>query len=332
MPEEGHVLSQLRKAAPRRAEFLHRLRRGPGLENDFLKALKDAHVDVDPDITVIIDRDALPEKLADEQIPDMQTQLDAARERYLRLIPADADAWTAARIVHDEMVRSISLDKSERRPHGGDIYGALVENTAVCLGYACAFSYIMTEWERRCADESPAVSGGVNSYRVVESDDHAWNDARLSDGDDRMIDVTWDDTDWTDAYGEPYVLYNYFGLTREEIETIDSHEISGQNQPSAHDGVPGQYGSYHRHEGYYLTSFDLSAVASVLAGQYSAGKNVLTVRFERQEDYARIKTWTDSGAREGRDILSQIGYTGAYLYTWMDGGRIFNILLNCPET
>ena len=267
-----------------------------------------------------------------DRIPAMQAQVDAARERYLSLIPAGADPWTAARIVHDEMVRSITYDQTKSLPHCHDIYGALVENTAVCQGYAYAFSYIMSEWLLRSGSRSPLVTEDANFYRAYISEDHAWNDSWITDAGDGMIDVTWDDPDMTDAYGEPYILYVYFGLTGEEIEAVDHHEFAGTNRPPITDFFLGEYGNYYKHEGCYLSSFDLNAITSVFAGQYGAGKNVLSVRFETQEDYDRIKTWIDSNPQEGQDVLSQIGYYGRSAYLAKDECRVFNILLNFPET
>lgn len=268
-----------------------------------------------------------------ERVPAMQAEVDAARERYLSLIPAGADGWTASKIVHDEMTRCITYDQSESRTHCHDIYGALVENTAVCQGYAYAFSYIMSEWLQRSGNKSPLIGDNVNLFPAFVSEDHSWNNSLIAGGSDTMIDVTWDDPDLTDAYGEPYILYGYFGLTAEETEAISHHKITGINQPSIPGFYLGEYGNYHKHEGYYLSSFDLNAIASIFVSQYNAGSNVLTVRFEDQEDYDRIKAWNDSNAQEGMDMITQaVGYYGVFAYYLMDETRTFNILLNYPNT
>lgn len=267
-----------------------------------------------------------------DRVPAMQAEVDAARERYLNLIPAGSDGWTAARIVHDELVRRVTYDHSLSGGHIYDIYGALVEGSAVCQGYAYAFSYVMTEWNRRCGNAAH-LTGNVNSCYVIISEDHAWNSAWfLTGGNDTMVDVTWDDPDLTDAYGEPYILYNYFGLTEEEIEATSHHEIEGINSTPISEFFEGEDGNYHKHEGCYLSSFDLNAIASIFSSQYNAGKNVLTVRFQRQEDYDRIMTWCDGSTQELNDILARIGCFGSCAFLPMDEGRTFNILLNYPET
>lgn len=387
--------------------------------NDFLKALKADHLAVDADTRVIVDGRALPEKFADEQIPDMQTQLDdairdmaehilvvsfdelisfdtmgqafaypyfwidadgisvsdlqwvswegemtafryytleynvdadgrdamqsqidAAVEQYMALIPTDADEWQAAKIVHDEMVRRITYDQSMSRTHRADIYGGLVENSAVCSGYTYTFSYLMHAWDER-AGRKPYQSDsdywqenfGTNCYPAVMSEDHGWNLIYSVQTPDGNLDVTWDDLDVTDKYGQPYILYNYFGLTSSEISLVDSHIRSGSRLfTMATGGADGETFNYHKHEGYYLTAFDLDAITSAFARQYAAGSNVLTVRFADQADFARIKAWAGTNAQECYQVLASIGYSGTYASTSADELLTFNILLDYPDT
>ena len=123
-----------------------------------------------------------------EEIPEMQAEIDETAEEILSKIPSGADQWEAARIIHDELCRRVTYDQSLKGEHIRDIYGALVEGSAVCVGYAYAFDYLMEK----------AVSD--SSCGTLESDDrtHAWNLVRFQEGDDDyalFLDVTWDDTD-----------------------------------------------------------------------------------------------------------------------------------------
>ena len=261
-----------------------------------------------------------------DEIARMQTEIDAAREEYLRLIPAGADAWDAAKTVHDELVRRVTYDKTLNGTHCHDIYGALVENSAVCQGYAYAFSYVMREWTIRTGQQ---YYQGANYYPVVVSEDHAWNTIGALTNDTNM-DVTWDDLDLTDVNGEPYILYSFFGLTTDEIRKVDSHEVVGNNQNDSSGIQNPQPFNYHRHEGYCFSSFDVDAIVSAFRKQYRAGSNVLTVKFEKQADYDRVITWTNGNEQELWDILTRCGYTGAYYYWTQDELLTISVGLNAP--
>ena len=90
--------------------------------------------------------------------------------------------------VHNYLIDSINYDSS-----GADlelshtIYGALINKSAVCDGYAKAFKYILDSVGISCVE----VCGiAQNSSGATES--HAWNDVLL-DGKWYAVDTTWDD-------------------------------------------------------------------------------------------------------------------------------------------
>lgn len=260
-----------------------------------------------------------------ENMAEMQSQIDVAVDSYLRLIPANADKWHAVKIIHDELVRRVAYDHSLSETHAHDIYGALVENSAVCQGYTYAFSYLMMRWNEKTGVQA---NGGYNYYPCVVTDNHGWNNINELTYESN-IDVTWDDPDLYDKYGNPYILYNYFGLTTDEIKQIDDHAEVKREGGQLEIPNPETY-NYHKHEGYYLYSFDLNAITAVLSEQYRTGTNVLTVRFENQSDFDRIMTWTNSGADECHKALQQIGYNvkEGLGYLPNETLKTFNILLN----
>lgn len=249
-----------------------------------------------------------------DQRAAMQAEIDAAAAEYMRLIPASADRWDASKIVHDELIRRVTYDHSLSGEHIYDIYGPLVQGSSVCQGYAYAFSYLMNRWETMTGK---LAFEGCNSYPVAaQSGTHGWN--IISGAPDSNLDVTWDDPDTYDRYGNPYILYNYFGLSKTEIETVDSHTADGFNRAFdllPHDGK--ESFNYHKHEGYYLNEFDLNRITSIFAQQFNSGSNILTVKFENQADYERVLLWKDSNRQELYDILLRIGYNDwYYLFTW----------------
>ena len=192
-----------------------------------------------------------------------------------------------------------------------------MQGSSVCQGYAYAFSYLMKHWTEMTGRD---YVQGYNLYPTVVSDTHAWNIIRAASTNDANMDVTWDDPDVSDRYGNPYILYDFFGLSTNEIELIDAHAVAGSNQLTDSSGAFGSSFNYHKHEGYYLNEFNLDKLAAVLAEQYDSGTNVLTVRFEYQADFEQM-------ADNLSYILSRIGYSDYCTYTWRDELLTFNILL-----
>ena len=68
-------------------------------------------------------------------------------------------------------------------------YGALVEGSTVCYGYASAFKLLCDRLDLPCWSVG-GTSEGVG---------HQWNIVCL-DGENYIVDCTWDDTTGTDDY------------------------------------------------------------------------------------------------------------------------------------
>ncbi len=91
------------------------------------------------------------------------------------------------KMVHDYLVDNLEYDTSISRPNIYNIYGALVNKTCVCEGYARSFKYLMDELKIPCV---MIMGEGTNSNGQTEN--HAWNYVQLS-GKWYAIDATWDD-------------------------------------------------------------------------------------------------------------------------------------------
>lgn len=241
--------------------------------------------------------------LSDEEIQEMKDRIDVAADDILSCIPAGADLWQKCRVIHDELVKRTEYDHAVS-DHCGDLYGALVNHTAVCEGYALAFQYVLNRAGERC---DVVVS---DWDRNPESTAHAWNQI-YAPTDEQYIDVTWDDTDYTDGNGEAIITYDYFGLTAEEIAAIDSHAFAahipaGIDSPMAF--------NYYRHEGYLLSSYDVWSTAELLQRQYEEGSSYLTVRFADQQAWQQANAGLFDGG-EMDIVLDQLGYYGSYWYS-----------------
>lgn len=89
--------------------------------------------------------------------------------------------------VHDYLVDNIEYDVTMSKINAYNIYGALIEKTVVCKGYAETFKYILDGMGIPCI----VLSGtGIDSNGKMES--HAWNYVKIN-GVWYAVDVTWDD-------------------------------------------------------------------------------------------------------------------------------------------
>lgn len=89
--------------------------------------------------------------------------------------------------VHDYLIDNMEYDKQDGE-NRSNIYGALVDQKAICEGYADTFKYLMDKLQIPCV----IVCGdaiGDNS----DTEFHAWNYVQMENGSWYAVDVTWDD-------------------------------------------------------------------------------------------------------------------------------------------
>ena len=111
-------------------------------------------------------------------------------------------------------------------------YGALVNHTAVCLGYAATFQLLMDMAGVECI----TVVGASDSSR----EDHGWNMVRLN-GNWYCVDVTWDanyrEYGYTWGREREWVFFN---ITSDEMASSD-HQWDYANVPEAITWGNGRY-------------------------------------------------------------------------------------------
>lgn len=114
--------------------------------------------------------------LTDEERDEAAAQ--AAQEAIAACIDEDMTDLEKLTALHDWVCLNVDYGATLR---SGTVYGALVEGTAVCTGYAGAYAYLA------------ALVGldGVDTYSAAI--DHAWILATLDDGQRYFSDTTWDD-------------------------------------------------------------------------------------------------------------------------------------------
>lgn len=147
------------------------------------------------------------------QIKSRRESLKTATEIVLKDIDPSWDDKEKALAIHDYLGQSITYDFT---PNDQTPYGALVEKRCVCNGYATSYEMLMDFL-------------GIQTIRVVsEPMNHAWNMIKL-DGDWYHVDNTWDDVNINDL-ADPYVSYNYFLRTDDEMQRDDLRHYDWNSQ------------------------------------------------------------------------------------------------------
>lgn len=111
-------------------------------------------------------------------------------------------------------------------------YGGLVNQSAVCLGYAASFQLLMDMAGIECIT---VVGAAFHS-----TGDHAWNMVKL-DGNWYCVDVTWD-ANGREQLGEEYA-WKYFNVTSDEM--AKNHQWDYANVPEAVTGETERHRSSH---------------------------------------------------------------------------------------
>ncbi|MCB6900443.1 hypothetical protein LI036_10005 [bacterium 210917-DFI.7.65] len=141
--------------------------------------------------------------LEEAEYTSCKSELDEALSTLSAAIRAqtpDGNPQVLYRAVHDAVIETAEYDyalsdyidtvnSAERMGPEYTAYGALVEGSTVCYGYASAFKLLCDRLDLPCWSVG-GTSEGIG---------HQWNIVRL-DGENYIVDCTWDDTTGTDNY------------------------------------------------------------------------------------------------------------------------------------
>ena len=125
---------------------------------------------------------------------------------YLIKSNLSGDVYNQIKQVHNYLIDNINYDSENTSELSHGIYGALVNDLAVCDGYSKAFKYILDNIGISCIEVCGVAE---NSSGTRES--HAWNDVVIN-GKWYAVDVTWDDPIIIGGNGRltDTLRYNYF--------------------------------------------------------------------------------------------------------------------------
>ncbi len=123
----------------------------------------------------------------------------AAQDAVKDCVKSGMSAKQKAKAIHDYLILNCTYDKKAAEILGNKYddaftaYGALVEGSAVCQGYAAAFNLMA----KKCGLQSMTVCGRAGGIA------HAWTYAKLGSK-YSYIDCTWDDPDDGDEIRDDY--------------------------------------------------------------------------------------------------------------------------------
>ena len=207
--------------------------------------------------------------------------------------------YDKALFVHDYLVNNIEYnhDYADKRgpsesPEvslGCSMYGALVDGSTVCQGYAQAYQYIL----KKLGIEAVYVTGYGNASS------HAWTMVKL-DGKYYHTDVTWDDPTFAeDIKTNGGVRHDYFCLTTPELER--DHDVS--------DDIDYEYCTatecnYYVRNGNYVESYSRDKIKRIITGAID-NHELLEIKFATNEVYEQaINDLMDNGGIN--DIFAEL--------------------------
>ncbi len=196
-------------------------------------------------------------------LPTMANILECAVDAVVAKARFRKTVFDQVLAVHDYIIDTTRYDLKNSDCYNA--FGCLVQNKAVCAGYAKAFMLIMKRLGYVC--------GYAAGFSKKTGESHAWNYILL-DGEFYHIDVTGDDPTMTNPQSpSDNKTHNYFCLTTKELEM--THRISDEFHVPLCTGTKYNYFNYKKQT---LARYSFDAVASIATPQLKE-KGEFSVKF-----------------------------------------------------
>ncbi len=162
------------------------------------------------------------------------------------------DRLASTCVYHDDAAADLNA-----YPTASSAYGALIENKAVCGGFAQAMKLLL--------DEVDIPSTQVTGISAENGERHIWNLVTIN-GCNYHVDVTWDS-------GSP-VHHSFFNMTTEQL--LNTHQPDA-DQPGL-DTCTATADNYYIRCGTYIDTYERQAIARIIADAVADGKEFLELR------------------------------------------------------
>lgn len=118
----------------------------------------------------------------------VELAIQAVESKVMQIVNgASGSTYDKVKYVHDYIIDLMSYDQAGKT-NNSNVYGALIEQSCVCEGYAESFKLILDRLNIPCLI---VYGDGVDSNGRTEA--HAWNYVKMEDGNWYAVDATWDD-------------------------------------------------------------------------------------------------------------------------------------------
>lgn len=210
----------------------------------------------------------------EEQTDRMRVALDLAAGKLLDGFTQTSDDYEKLLAIHDAIVLSCTF--SQDGENAPTAYGALVDGSAMCEGYAFAFSYLCT-----AAGIENYVVSGTNS----NGEPHLWNKA-VCGGEWYNVDCTWDDP-ILKTENEKYLRHDYFLVSDEEINGI-SHFPDTEYLPDA--ACTDKGNNYFVRSGSYFDNYTdgLEGLSALIKNAARSGSGEAEIRFSNEQAFNEV--------------------------------------------
>jgi len=153
-----------------------------------------------------------------EQINEAIQEIEQVKNKIIK--NKKSNTYDNIKMVHDYLIENVQYDTTISKDNIYNIYGAMINQEAVCEGYARSFKYLMDCLGIPC---SLVIGKGTNSEG--ETENHAWNYVQIEEN-WYAIDTTWDDPVSKTGWVSESAKYRYF--LKGSNEMVKDHIPNGQ--------------------------------------------------------------------------------------------------------
>lgn len=144
--------------------------------------------------------------------------ISKAKEITDEIIASTESFYERELMIHDYIVDNCTYKKSD---FDSTAYGCLINNEAVCSGYANAAMIMLN-----MAGIKTVVIPGDATPQNGKTEGHLWNMVEL-DGEQYFLDVTWDDPDFEDSSSPSHMYFNvtesFISVTHSDFDANSVH-------------------------------------------------------------------------------------------------------------
>ncbi len=213
--------------------------------------------------------------MTEEERDAYQEQVDAVVEEWLSGISSDATDYEKSKYVYDLLIENV--DYVTGVENNQNILSVFLNRQTVCMGYACAASYLLSE----LGIQSCIVQGQALGQS------HAWN-LVLLDSAYYFMDVTWGNSRFTNSDSSigKHVNYAYLNATSEELSSNHTIEMDVELPECL-----STYDNYFYQEGLYFEDFDEELIGQTIARARNNGEDNISMKFGNSDVYQSVMNY-----------------------------------------